>query len=262
MKLSKYIQYVSLLALPLFLSCSEMDEADRWEYIGPAEVKRAVLIEDFTGQRCVNCPEASVLIEDLQKTYGGSIVAVGLHSGPMAEGTPLRTDAGDYLYEKYKVEAQPSGMVNRRGGVFQGTDGWKTQVRNEISSETLLSMSLANDFNATDSIVNITVNLINADSISSLSGHLNVWLTEDGIVSLQYMEDGSKNYDYVHNHVFRTAVTHIDGEGVSVASRQSQSIELKTKINKAWKPENMAVVAFVEGSNGVLQATKKKLTDN
>ncbi len=264
MKLKRYISRLSLLALPFALfACDELDESERLVYIGPAAVNRAVLIEDFTGQRCVNCPEAAIVIESLQETYGtANIVAVGIHSGPMAEGTQLRTDAGDYLYEKYEVEAQPSGLINRRGGVLQGTDEWRAQVRSEISAETLLSMSLTNEYNTADSTVTITVDLINADSINALSGQLNVWLTEDGIVNLQLMEDGSKNYDYVHNHVFRAAVTPIDGEVVGVASRQSKSVELKTKINKAWKPENMTVVAFMDSHNGVLQATKKKVTDN
>ena len=37
-------------------SCSNIDEDERLIYVKPADVGRAVLIEDFTGQKCVNCP--------------------------------------------------------------------------------------------------------------------------------------------------------------------------------------------------------------
>ena len=35
-------------------SCSNIDEGDRLIYVKPAEVGRAILIEDFTGQKCIN----------------------------------------------------------------------------------------------------------------------------------------------------------------------------------------------------------------
>ncbi len=259
MRLGKYI---SVLILPLFLSCSEVAEDDRFIELPPVSVNRCVLIEDFTGQRCVNCPAASTLIESLQKTYGAdAIVAVGIHSGPMAKSTPLRTDDGDYLYEKYQVEAQPSGMINRRGGVFKGIDGWGAQVYNEIQTSSAMSMSVTNVYDSADGTVKITVTLMNTDPDVE-TGKLNVWLTEDGIVSPQYMEDGSSKKDYVHNHVFRAAVTEIDGTDVVLKNREEQTVELTAEVSDAWQVENLSVVAFVDSNNGVLQAVKAKVINN
>ena len=51
-------------------ACSHIDESDRLIYVKPADVKRRVLLEDFTGQRCVNCPKASDEIKALQEQYG------------------------------------------------------------------------------------------------------------------------------------------------------------------------------------------------
>lgn len=263
MKLNKYFPKLLVLALPFtFFACSELDESERLIELEDVPVNRAVLIEDFTGQKCVNCPAASTLIESLQEKYGAeNIVAVGIHSGPMAEETPLRTEMGDYLYKKYNVEAQPSGLINRRDGVFKGTDQWKAQVRREIVKPTILSIDVTNATTSNDSIY-IELDVINADTLSSISGMLNVWITEDGIESPQYMEDGGASMDYVHNHVFRTAVTFIDGEYVSVESRQTKRIELKTEISDAWQVENLSVVAFVDSNNGVLQAVKAKVINN
>lgn len=41
--------------IPALSSCG-VDEKDRYVELPPVEVKRAVLVEDFTGQRCTNCP--------------------------------------------------------------------------------------------------------------------------------------------------------------------------------------------------------------
>ena len=37
-----------------FMACSHIDEDERLIYVKPAAVQRSVLLEDFTGQRCIN----------------------------------------------------------------------------------------------------------------------------------------------------------------------------------------------------------------
>ena len=63
--------------LLLCISCSNISEEERLIEVQPSlpetpdvTVMRRVLIEDFTGQRCVNCPTATQTISDLQQAYG------------------------------------------------------------------------------------------------------------------------------------------------------------------------------------------------
>ena len=42
---------------------------------------KKVLIEEFTGVRCVNCPEGSEKIETLLAIHGERLVAVSIHAG-------------------------------------------------------------------------------------------------------------------------------------------------------------------------------------
>ena len=80
------------MAAMMAVGCDEVDENDRLIYVKPQAVGRNVLIEDFTGQRCVNCPNASEEIARLQREYGAdTVIAVGIHSGPFSKsvrGTP------------------------------------------------------------------------------------------------------------------------------------------------------------------------------
>ena len=113
----KNIIYTTLLAACALLglaACSNVDEDERLVFVKPEVQGRNILIEDFTGQNCVNCPKATNIIEQLQKEYGAdTIIAVaihcgyfGVHNSPTQLG--LATDLGDTYYDHWKVESQPS----------------------------------------------------------------------------------------------------------------------------------------------------------
>ena len=68
-------------------ACDNVDEGERFE--GPldleevlAKSEKNVLIEDFTGQRCTNCPNAAQKIHEFQEQYGKDrVIAVAIHGG-------------------------------------------------------------------------------------------------------------------------------------------------------------------------------------
>ena len=106
-------------------ACSRVAEGDRLIYVPPASAERNVLIEDFTGQRCVNCPAATKKIEELHSQYGDRIIPVAIHSGPFAHRSTmsspllsLGTATGDGFYRNRGGEAQPGVAVDRHGGVI------------------------------------------------------------------------------------------------------------------------------------------------
>ena len=103
-------------------SCSNIDEGDRLIYVKPAEVGRAILIEDFTGQTCNNCPTGTEIINGIVSTYGeDNVIAVGIHSGPLgfagtATAVGLMTDTGNEYYTHWDKEnkmGQPWVVFNR-----------------------------------------------------------------------------------------------------------------------------------------------------
>ena len=65
---------------------------------------RKVLLEDYTGFKCVNCPAAAHEAHLLQEFYGDQMVVMGVHAGYYAEPdgsgnytTDLTTTTGDAL---------------------------------------------------------------------------------------------------------------------------------------------------------------------
>lgn len=246
-----------LLPLLTFLlaACSEIDEDERLIYVKPTPVGRNVLIEDFTGQRCVNCPTATLEIEKLQEYYGKDhVVAVGIHSGPFAKSVrgvpyPLYTETGDEYYNYWKVESQPMGVINRTGTCDYLS--WGAKVRDDLSKNAPLSLDVTCFYDKESREASITVSGKGVDG--GVSGALQVWLTEDGITDFQLMPDGSRNDAYVHNHVLRCAVNGTWGSPFHVNEAEEFSYGFKQRVEEGWVPENMHVVAFVYDDTGVCQ---------
>ena len=133
MKIKVYITL--LLATLLMQACGDIAEEDRLIYVKPAAVERSVLLEDFTGQRCVNCPNAADEIAKLHEQYGDAIIAVSIHSGPLGFRTNSRflglaTDEGDEYYNHWNLEFQPVGLINR--GAPAEFTAWGTLIRDAL----------------------------------------------------------------------------------------------------------------------------------
>ncbi len=264
MKTIRFIFLLPLVMMAVLTACDHIDEDERLIYVKPVSVGRNVLIEDFTGQRCVNCPNATDEIEKLIGQYGAdNVIAVGIHSGPFAKsvkGVPysLYTETGDEYFNYWKVESQPKGVVDRKG--TSDYTSWATFVRDELQKTAPLDLHVTSKYDSEKSEAHIQVTAEGTDG--DTSGHLQVWLIESGITAFQYMPDGSTNREYVHNHVFRKAVNGTWGTACSVKEGEMKTDAFVGTIDEGWVPDNMEVVVFVYNDNGVCQVTKCKLMDN
>ena len=258
---TRHILYGALAFSALLTSCDEVDKADRYIYVEPATVARHVLIEDFTGQRCINCPKAHEAIEHLQAQYGEeNVVAVSIHAGQLAvKGSDdtrfLKTDLGDEYNNYWKIEAWPMGIINRVSGVAAHTD-WATYVHNEIQKPTSLKLNVAPSFDPATRELTLNVEGYGLDNVR---GKLQLWLVEDHIVANQLMPDGSMNRNYVHNNVFRTAVNGKWGTDFPVAYNETTRETFTTTLKDSWKAEEVSVIAFVYNDAGVVQVIKQKI---
>lgn len=257
MNVKTYI-LTTLLTLAM-TACSHIDEGDRLIYVKPEAAKRVVLLEDFTGQRCVNCPKGTEVIEQLQQTYGDStFIAVSIHGGPLgfagnASQTGLATPLGDEYYNHWQLEYQPVGLVNRHGAVNY-TD-WPKMVREEMANTAPVELKLG----ATLASGQVRVALEAFGTDGDTTGKLQVWLLEDGITALQLMPDGTANTSYVHNHVLRAAVNGTWGEDFTIKEGEQKTLTLSMDVEDEWNARNLSIVAFVYNDQGVQQAVKAKV---
>ena len=255
-------------------ACSNIDEDERLIYVEPAEVNRPVLIEDFTGQACVNCPNATAAIHELQETYGEeNVIAVAIHCGPFAHLrsnmgnaflSDLGTKLGDEYYTHWNIEAQPGVKINRGAPIYD-TNQYAAAVANELKKTSTVH------FDAVEFSNNAV--LVDLSSSDRVEGRLQVWIVEDSINAKdpqtkyqQFMPDGSRRQDYVHNHVFRASLTNdAYGEPVTLeAGNKSYTQVFYLLGNEAldnfehlWQKQYLsAVVFFWNEQQGVMQAIR------
>lgn len=256
-----FFAVVSAILLPL-VACSHIDEDERLIYVKPEAAKRTVLLEDFTGQRCVNCPKGTAVIHQLEEDYGNAVVAVGIYSGSFGKTAagrllPLTTETGNEYFDHWKLNEQPIGMVNRHGAV--NYPNWTRDVKEELAKPAPLTIGL--EATADGDKMIITLNEEGTDG--TVTGKLQVWVVEDSIVATQTRHDPIDNdnvtindQNYVHNHVLRTAVNGTWGDDFTIGEGERKTQTMTQTLDASWNVANLSVVAFVYNDSGVQQAAK------
>lgn len=244
----------ALLATAAITACDSVKEDDRFIELPAIQADRAVLIEDFTGQNCLNCPNAHEIIEQLEEQYGhDKVIAVSIHGGSMAipDKRPfgLMTVEGDQICNWYAINQFPMGVIDGQRPPVN-MDQWATVVRNDISKPTDVKLEAkATLFDGGNSIkCTATV-----ESSEVGTGKIQFWIVENGIVARQKLPNGSMKDDYVHNHVFRAQV--FEDRGTEIAfSRDGSTAEGTVNVWKErWNVDNLEVVAFVSDNNNLVQ---------
>lgn len=251
-----------------FTACTDINEEERFDGPQAVEAKKNVLIEDFTGQRCTNCPLAADEIQTLQQTYGSKrLIAVSIHGGQLSldEDTYAQAGLANAQGLEYNthwgLESWPKGMVDRSGGLID-YEQWNGAALRRFSIAPKVDLSVPSlSYNEEERTVFITVDVKGNDNVS---GKLQVWLTESDITALQFLPEskgGGYDRNYTHNHVFRASVNEPYGESMTVAGGEIEERQYNyTLPHDYWKAENMAaVIFFYNEADGVMQVIDTKL---
>lgn len=231
----------------LLTSCNDIDSNDRFIDLPPIESDRVVLLEDYTGQNCTNCPDAHAVMEQLQEQYPGQVVCVSIHAGEFAIPvdyplyTGLKQPFGDEMGSRRGVENYPSGVIDGSGPALH-TD-WAAYVRAARSKPALCEVTVdgfAYDADTRTLTGNVTL-------LPGVSGgaNLGIWLLESNIVARQ-TNHGKIDRKYVHNHVMRAHISgSIWGDPVTLLRDEESVHEFSITLDPTWNAGNVSVAAFV-----------------
>lgn len=254
---------------------------------------RKVLVEDYTGHKCPNCPAAATAAEQLSATYGDSVVVIGIHAGFFSTPTtPSGAPAGSYLtdfrtpegnafdsptYFGVSAMGNPNGMINRRYYTPTTTNhiiyhtSWAAEVANLLAMPPVADLRIVKTYNASTRIIEMNViSQFLSDTLVSGNYNLVVLLTQDSIVDWQ--QNGSTHVpDYVHRHVLRTAISPTWGDVLTSGTitphgllGKNYSYTLPTAfLGKPCDPGNCHVVAFIYNTANyeIIQADEVKVVD-
>ena len=213
-----------LLALLLLVGCDAVERPDRWrEDPAPIVPRRNVLLVDFTGQRCSNCPAAADLLHSLTAGPAGArIIAVSVHGGALA----LSTDASPRglagpdarrLTDEARVSSWPQGTVDRPvGGTLLRPSAWNAALAERLAlaadADAAAQQSLVADAHVALATRTLSYtlrprHLTDAAGQADAETYLHLWLVEDSITAPQTLGDGTERADYLHRHVLRLDLT-------------------------------------------------------
>lgn len=213
-----------LLALLLLVGCDAVERPDRWrEAPAPIVPRRNVLLVDFTGQRCSNCPAAADLLHSLTAGPAGArIIAVSVHGGALA----LSTDASPRglagpdarrLTDEARVNSWPQGTVDRPvGGTLLRPSAWNAALAEHLAlaadADAAAQQSLVADAHVALATRTLSYtlrprHLTDAAGQADAETYLHLWLVEDSITAPQTLADGTERADYLHRHVLRLDLT-------------------------------------------------------
>ncbi len=264
--IKKAILILPLLGLAI-TSCDNIDEDERYIQVEQVTPKRAVLLEEFTGQYCRNCPDAHEVIAQLKEQYPDAFIPVSIHAGPIDNSLPadssksvtnqgLKQAEGDTYASMWDINVYPRGVFNRTSGVLSSAK-WSAQIIEEMQKEAKINIELSAAY---DSISNKVVVNTTLKPTENITGNLQLWLVESNIVSLQILSTGKRNKNYVHNHVFRTSINGTNGQPVSLNANIYGNYTNDVELRQYWEPANLSVVAFVYNDSGVLNAAEVAVT--
>lgn len=252
--------------------------------IDTTTVLRKVLLEDFTGHHCVQCPAASLKAQELHGVYNDQLVIVALHANrPQLDGftaprnnldgsyaTDFRTEAASDYAQQFSVGQLPNGMISRKefeNSITMSHGSWGPAVAEIINEPASFRVKLDNvAYDGGNSTISTTVELT---SLEEQFGDFSctIYLVEDHIIDWQL--NGAANPpdvpDYDHRHVHRDNLNGSWGDNVfsgNLTSGQYETVTITNfSVDPAWNMDNGYIVAYVYNTDTyeVMQVDQVKI---
>ena len=230
-----------------------------------------ILLEDYTGHTCGNCPAAARdLYNNIKPTYGDKLITIGVHANFFAEPCPphsrppgapagsysddFRTQAGEDWYTFFQFYSNPLGMVNRKdytsGNEIKTESSWNGEIASIINDTPKVAINISNVYNTSTRQLQTSCQ---AKFLSQVAGNykLTVVLTEDSIVTWQLDDAAADPNDsnYVERHVLRGSLNGSFGELIDSASvfnaGSTYTKQYTTTLNSGWNANHVYVIAFL-----------------
>ena len=251
------------------------NESNSAFYVYPADVKRRILLEKFTGQDCNNCVRGDVELHAIVDGHEDDYAVVAHHIYPASTSGLYDIFAmqesfsiGSWFYNSSQSYA-PAAMVNRApwknglstvvfGDASSGSNGLTLGLTSGIAlqnqQEPYVGVDMDNTYDATTRKGQVTIKVHTYRVPSTAQHAINLYLTQNKVYARQ---SGSGN-NYEHNYALRQVYTGTWGTSIDLVPgetvERTYTYEIPDAIESTaqgegyklpTEPENMHLVAFV-----------------
>ena len=237
--------------------------------------ERVVLIEDLTGVRCTNCPDAAKRAKDLKDANPNQVVIAGLYTSqpnnltfPHNGSEDLRTEWATNIYTNlFGSPPLPGGGVNRKpfageNSINQQFSFWGASVNTDKDLQAVIKLDIESD-SINDSTVSLVAKATFMEAMEE-TVFVSIMLLENDIEAAQTSDTGEIHH-YVHEHVLREMYTPYNGAPFYTNAEKGRHLQASWEIvlPRKVKKENASLVVFInmnEAENKeVLQCKEIKL---
>ena len=291
-------QFIAICSVALFFTaCKEVPPTINYStlnyvdstYVGatPATDAHNVLVEEFTGQSCSNCPAGHTELDNEAASNPGRVNVISLYEND--KNNPLNNPPPGSVYDLRTDVALTLGLSSIYGGGINlpaagvdrvplagtttnliGSGSWPTAINSRLTTTGSLNLNIASSY--ASGVATITALITYTQSVSSMQ-NLSIVVVEDSIVGLQEFPFGAIDSTYTFNDVFRGMVTAVplgdpilDSLDTKAAGRVLHRVYTYTLpvVTPAINPSHCRVIAFVNATGAgsdyhVFQSAQTKL---
>ncbi len=286
----KKIIILSLLTIFVFASCDKIEKPYRIEEevidnvdtpdfpeLDLDHVIQKILIEEYTGHLCINCPKGHKALNNIKTMMGDTVVLLAIHATNQSEPdtnstdcnigfiNDYRTEAGNNYEKLFNISPLPAAVFNRTeiNGIYgQSAYGNWADIANGIErKQPDLAIQIIPVFNKKQDTVFI---FVKTTLLNTMNANMNlcVLLSESGIVSPQWNSDPTIGTvpiicEYTHNHMLRENISPILGSALRISAAEECQLNVYAlPVSSKWIISHCDIVAFVYNTDTqkVLQA--------
>lgn len=224
--------------------------------------RQNILVEEFTGNRCVNCPAGSTELARLKETYGDQLIIVAIHAGSFARPYPesqndFQTNSGDALLNYLgQPLGYPSAIINRK--LFP--DEFDLQLSRSLwpaflmqEAQKLSRINIISDitYSPLSRNVQLAVEIQKQTTEDAENLRFSVMVVEDNITDYQLTPQGVDTM-YNHRHNLRDMLTASTGNAIPSTWANGEILErsFQYTLPEAWQASEVSFIIIIH-ENGV-----------
>lgn len=236
----------------------------------PASAPHQVLIEEFTGQSCTNCPAGHHDLYLLDSANPGRLNIIGYYVQGLSLTTPpngaiydfrttIATTIGNFLYGGINtlpvagIDRDPVGTVTTANLLQIDRGNWDNLVPTLLSVVDSVNLSVSSSYNTTTDSAKISVTITYTKNVTSYQ-NLSIAIVEDSMVDLQD-EFPVNDPNYIFTDVLRDYVTYVPtGDAILPYQTPKTAGTALTRtyvhgISSTWIPAHCRVIAYILSTN-------------
>lgn len=257
----------------------------------PAAQPTNVLIEDFTGVKCPNCPKAQQTAKTLAENNLNRVFVMAVHpkgylnslTRPFAQpgddhtsNYDFNTVEGGQIFDFLGVsQSLPKGAINRtqfgsETAILVDEGKWSNYTNTKLLNTSTVNIDTFGTkgvYFSSANTIRFNIKLTYTDNVTD-SQYISIAIIEDGLLDYQEKSNPSTGLtdiieNYQHNHILRRMVTASTGEKLNAPCVKGRvfekAYEYELKATDTWNRDNISAIVFVHNGSSSNTATSKNI---